>query len=758
MIVRPRAWLLSSLLIVGGLVGTILLPYPKSRLAPGALVSLRLTDRNGVLLREVLSESGGRSRWVTLSEVSPDVIKATLAAEDRNFFLHRGLHLPSVVRALWQNARQGRVVSGASTLSQQVVRNIEPRPRTLGAKLREAWLAIRLERSVPKEEILTQYLNRVPYGNQAFGIEAAARLYFRKPASDLSLAEAAFLAALPRSPSQSNPYHDPAPALRRQRETIAAMRRLGLVRPDEADRALAEPLAIRPPSESFRAPHFTTALLSRLTEKERASLAEIRTTLDAPLQEKVEAFVRGHLERLARSGVRNAAVVVLDNAGGDILAWAGSRDYFDAGASGQVDGVLSARQPGSALKPFTYALALEAGMTAATLIDDAPAEFAAAGGPYRPENYDRRYHGRVRLRSALACSYNVSAVATLDVVGVERLYRQLRDLGMDSLSEPPGFYGAGLTLGNGEVTLLELARAYMALARGGTFLPERFVLASFDHERRDRAIPFPPAPKQAFSAATAFIITDILADADARVPAFGYGSPLNLPFPCAAKTGTSKDYRDNWTVGYTTDYTVGVWVGNFDGRPMENVSGITGCGPLFRDVMLLLHRERRPAAFALPEGLVRRTVCATTGDLASAACPARVEEVFIAGTEPLLVCDRHGDAQEARLADRPAGRAPHRPSAAPPGPRILFPEDGAVFQVDPVLRAEYQKIRCRASLDGLDDFRVLEWYIDESRAGATPGGTWVWNLQPGSYTIRAVAVTGRGRVAGPPVRVTVLGP
>ncbi|MDH4196412.1 MAG: penicillin-binding protein 1C, partial [Candidatus Aminicenantes bacterium] len=705
---RPRIWVLTPLFMSAGLLGTLLLPFPKARLAPGAHISLRLTDRHGVLLRELLSEKGGRSRWVRLSEVSPYLVKATLAAEDRNFFLHRGLHVPSVVRALWQNVRRGQVVSGASTISQQVVRNIEPRPRTFGTKAREAWLAMRLERTVSKEEILAQYLNRVPYGNQAFGVDAAARLYFRKPASDVSLAEAAFMAALPRAPSLANPYHDPAPALRRQREIIAAMRRLGFVRPDEADRALAEPLAVSPPGENFQAPHFTTAVLGGMPAEERAVLAEVRTTLDAQLQKKVEALVRGHVERLARSGVTNAAAIVLDNAEGDILAWVGSRDFFDPDVAGQVDGVLSPRQPGSALKPFTYALALEAGMTAATLIDDLPAEFAAPGGSYRPENYDRRYHGQVRLRSALACSYNVPAVATLAEIGTERLYRKLRDLGMDSLLRPAGYYGAGLTLGNGEVTLLELARAYMALARGGFFVRERSILGRIDQRGRERDDPSPPAPSAAFSPSTAFIVSDILSDADARVPAFGYGSPLNLPFPCAAKTGTSKDYRDNWTVGYTTDYTVGVWVGNFDGRPMEGVSGITGCGPLFRDVMLLLHHDRRPAAFRPPAGIVRRTVCAASGELASAACPARVEEIFAAGTEPLLVCGEERAAREVRVAASPETPARRRTSAGPAGPRVVFPEDGAVFQVDPVLRAEHQKVRCRASLDGLDDLRILE--------------------------------------------------
>ncbi len=754
---RPRVWIFTLLFVLGGLSGSLFLPYPKSLLAPGSLVSLRLTDRNGTLLREVLSERGGRARWVRLSEVSPYLIKATLAAEDRNFFLHRGFHVPSVVRALWQNARRGQVVSGASTISQQVVRNIQPRPRTLAAKVREAWLALRLERTVSKEEILVQYLNRVPYGNQAYGVEAAARLYFQKPPAHLSLAEAAFLAVLPRAPSLTNPYHDPAPALSRQRELIAAMTRLGLVSPDEAARALAEPLAVCPPGKIFQAPHFTSAVLSVMTPEERGLLAEVRTTLDADLQNKVEALVRGHVERLSRNGVTNGAVIVLDNATGDVLAWVGSADFFDLKHAGQVDGVTSPRQPGSALKPFTYALAVEAGMTAATLIDDVPLEFAASGGPYRPQNYDRRYHGRVRLRSALACSYNVPAVAALTEVGTERLYRRLRDLGFDSLTRPPGYYGPGLTLGNGEVTLLELARAYMALARGGLFGRQRSVLAALDHGRRERQVHPPSAPVRTFSATTAFIITDILSDADARVPAFGYGSPLNLPFPCAAKTGTSKDYRDNWTVGYTTAYTVGVWVGNFDGRPMEGVSGVTGCGPLFRDTMLLLHNGRRPAAFRPPEGLVRRTVCAASGELASAECSARVEEIFAAGTEPVLICDLECADREVRRPQVLTSSAP--PSSAPSeGPKIVFPEDGAVFQVDPVLRAEHQKVRCRVSLDGLADLRFVEWYVDDTRAGASSASSWVWILRPGSYTIRAVAVTGRGRVAGPRVRVTVLRP
>lgn len=751
-----RAGLLGAALLaaVGLSAATIFIPYPRSALEPGPAVSLRLLDRHGGLLREVLSEAGGRCRWVRLDDVSPHLVRATLAAEDRGFFFHRGVSLPAVLRAVSQNVRRGKVVSGASTISQQVVRNLRRRPRTWPVKLLEGWLALRLERTLGKAEILVQYLNRVPYGNLAFGAEAAARLYFGKPASGLSLAEAAFLAGLPRSPTASNPYTAPEAARARQREILRTMAGLGWAGDEETARALVEPLDLQAPAGAFRAPHFCEEVLADLDRAARSAAASVRTTLDLPLQEKVEALTRRHIDPLASKGITNAAVVVLENANAEILALAGSKDFFARHDGGQVDGARAPRQPGSALKPFAYALALERGLTAASLIADEPTGFASPGGVFAPRNYDRLYHGRVRVRSALACSYNIPAVAALEtVVGAETFYRHLKTLGFDGLDRPPSYYGAGLALGNGEVTLLELAVAYRALARGGTFGRERRILESVDRTGRRTAPPGTGPGIPALSPVATYIVTDILADADARVPAFGYGSPLSLPFPCAAKTGTSKDYRDNWTVGYTTEYTVAVWAGNFDGAPMHQVSGISGCGPLFRDIMLLLHRERRPEPFREPPGLVRREICSSSGRLAGPACPGRVREIFEAGTEPRDACPtEHVRAAVVRGPAVPGPATPVRP-----GIRVVDPEDGAVFRLDAVLRPEHQKMRCRASLAGLDDARAVEWWVNGRRAAVVPrGGGWVWRLRPGSYTIVAVVETAAGRFESRPARVTVL--
>jgi penicillin-binding protein 1C len=725
------------------------IPFPSGRLGPGSVLSLRILDRNGGLLREVLSDAGGRCRWVSLSEVSPFLIKATVAAEDRFFYFHGGVDLLSTLRAVWQNLNRGRVVSGASTISQQVVRNIYPARRTVWRKLVEAWLALRLERTVSKNAVLVQYLNRISYGNQAAGIEAAARLYFDKPAAQLSLAESAFLAAIPRSPTRLNPYRSMAGLEKRQRDIIRKMAGLGLVSRAEARRALAERLRIEPPGGKFKAPHFCDFILSRIPEERRPGLAAVVTTLDGNLQDKLEVMLRRYLDAVRDRGVTNGALVVIDNATGEVRSLVGSRDYFDEANDGQVNGALAPRQPGSTLKPFTYALALEKGLTAATLIEDIPTQFATGDGAYEPQNYDRRFHGPLTLRAALACSYNVPAVALLEAVGPDMLYRRLKALGFSGLSQNPAFYGVGLTLGNGEVNLLELTAAYSALARQGSFLPVRTVL-----ELRDKSgetiVPQPTAGASVFSPQVAYVITDILADRDARVPSFGYNTSLSLPFPAAAKTGTSKDYRDNWTVGYTPDYTIGIWVGNFSGRPMHNVSGITGCGPLFRDVMLLLHRQARWRDFPEPEGIARVAVCPVSGELPGDGCPGLVEEVFIRGTEPSAQCSLHRPDWAVETAAAPAVNS---------GPRrfgISFPLDGDIFKLDPVLRPEHQRILLKVVLPpGLAPAKV-DWWVNGRKAGeADYPYSLFWRLRPGAFTIKAT-IRGAGSYESRPVRVVVL--
>jgi len=731
---------------------SLYVPIPRDRLGPGRVVSLRLTDRQGILLREVLSDEGGRCRWIPLKEISPYLLKATIASEDSQFLIHSGLDVVAVLRAAWQNLRHGKVVSGASTISQQLVRNIYHQERNLPSKILEVWRSLRLERMLSKEEILVQYLNRISYGNQTFGIEAASRLYFDKPSSQLDLAEAAFLAGLPRAPTQSNPYRSLGDAQRRQRDVMRRMCRLRFISVEEMGRAFSEKLRLLPASEKFRAPHFCDFVLEQLPASKKQDLSVIETTLDYHLQERVGLLLENHLRGLEKRGISNGAVVVLDNASGEILSLVGSRDFFDEAHDGQVNGALSLRQPGSTLKPFTYALALEKGMTAASILEDVPEQFLTLEGSFFPQNYDRRYHGPIRMRSALACSYNIPAVSVLDSVGTDLLYQRLKSLGFESLKKSPGFYGVGLTLGNGEVKLLELVRAYAALARGGVFLREKSKLRMTDKNNRPQDADVPPQRNRVFSLPVAYVITSILSDKDARVPAFGYNSPLNLPFPAAAKTGTSKDFRDNWTVGFTRRYTVGVWVGNFGGEPMHNVSGISGCGPLYKDIMLLLHKDCDPPPFEEPGNVVRLRICAVSGGIATAACPGGIDEVFIRGTEPRLSCSIHrpsgpqgGDSQPSKGIRSPAAIA------------IIFPREGDFFKIDPVLRAEFQALKFRARVSSDREIGPVEWWVNGERiARAVFPYAFSWILKPGSYTIKATARAGQKTLESQPIKFKVV--
>lgn len=732
---------------------SLYLPIPKQKLNPAPRISLRIVDREDHLLREVLSDEGGRCRWVEFSDISADLVKATIVAEDRRFFRHRGISFPAISRAAFQNLKSGHIVSGASTISQQVIRNIYFFKRNIFSKILEAWLALRLENSLSKKDILVQYLNRICYGNQAFGIEAAAQLYFDKSATSLSLAESAFLAGIPRSPTDLNPYSALHLTGERQRLILNQMFALGFVDLPTLNRSLEEQIKMIPKSIRFRAPHFCDFILSQYSSAERQKMSVLRSTCDYSLQRKVEILVKNHVNALKDKGITNASVVVLDNFSGDILCLVGSKDFFASQDDGQVNGALSLRQPGSALKPFTYGLALERGMTAAEIIDDRPVQYSTPEGTYRPRNYDKKFHGPVRMRTALACSYNVPAVRVLESLGPEALYYQLKDMGFNNLNQGPGYYGIGLTLGNGEVTLLELVQAYSSLARAGEWLESRAVLQVYDSENAPQIAQNRRRRQEVFSPQVAYILTHILSDKDARIPAFGYNSSLALPFPCAVKTGTSKDFRDNWTIGYTPNYTVGVWVGNFDGRPMVNVSGVTGCGPLFRDIMQTLESQNLGKDFEKIEGLIEAEICPVSGHLAQENCPGSMTEIFIPGTEPKTLCDLHG--QNPLL----------NPSESNPAPEdhtledliITFPRDGDIFKIDPILRQGYQKLRFMASAPKGIPFEKLEWWINGKKITETDSSLFYsWKLQPGLFTI-TVLVRGASRViTSRPVIIRVL--
>ncbi|MFM8888360.1 MAG: transglycosylase domain-containing protein, partial [Chthoniobacterales bacterium] len=502
---------LAALLVIasaGIYVAAALQEFPVHLAGPGA-ASTEFVDRNGEPLRTMLVEEKAYRRRVALEDISPHVVAATLAAEDRNFYAHPGFDPLAIMRATYNAVRQAKPLSGASTITQQLVK--ANGPRGLAEKGREILRAIRVEMAWSKDKILAEYLNRVDYGNLQFGIAAASRYYFAKPPGDLSPAEAAFLAALPKAPSRLDPHRNWAEAKERQSWILHRMAANRSLEEDSLRRALAEPLALRPPRQDFAAPHFVDLLLQR-----KGILPQdgglVRTTLDAGLTRQVESVLSEQIACLSEHDAGGAAAVVLHNPSGEVLALAGSGDYFAAGA-GQVNGAWVTRSPGSAVKPFTYLLALERGAYPGTVVADVPTTFETPTGLYRPNNYNHRFHGPVSLRHALGNSLNVAAIRALELGGGHfALHRLLRDLGLSTLGHPADYYGPGLTLGNGETRLLELANAYAAIARGGTYAPFRLLIGRTNDEKQSQRI---------FSAESAYLLSDMLCDNRARAASFG---------------------------------------------------------------------------------------------------------------------------------------------------------------------------------------------------------------------------------------------
>jgi penicillin-binding protein 1C len=600
-----------------------LVPLPAALLRPME-PGVEFTDRHGATLRQ-RPASSRFSREVPFEAIPPQLVHAVLAAEDKRFFEHSGVDVPALGRAMWTSLRQRRLTSGASTITQQLVKIAEPRRRTWWTKCVEAATGLRLERHWSKEQILAAYLNRVDFGNLNIGVAAAADYYFGKPLADLSHAEAALLAGLPRNPRRLNPHSAPAAAETRQRTVLRRMHANGWLTDAQLARAHAERLQIQPPRRTFRAPHFVDLLLR---DAPAADGQQIRTTLDLELNRRVEQQVREHLTRLRSQNARNAAAVVIDNRSGDVLALVGSGDYF-APVAGQVNGAWARRSAGSTLKPFTYLLALEQGATAATVLADVPTVFATSTGVYQPENYNRRSYGPVRLRLALANSLNVPAVKMLNHIGgAAELKSRLQAWGLTTLHAPAETYGLGLTIGNAEVRLLELANAYATLARLGEYQPSRLLANGTATDRRVTSSVAPAAAEQAW------LIADILSDNAARTLAFGASSPLRFDFLVAVKTGTSTDFRDNWAIGYTPEFTVGVWVGNFDGSRMQEVSGVSGAAPILHGIFEYLHRRFSTSWYASPPSLVEAKVHPQTGKLTSASRPGAVLEKFVSGNIP----------------------------------------------------------------------------------------------------------------------------
>lgn len=782
-----------------------------------AAPSSRILDRNGRLLYEVIDPNGGNHTPVLLSQIPEACQAAIIAVEDANYYSHPGVDVAGILRALWINLQGGETLAGGSTLTQQVARNLLLSPeevlqRTVGRKLRESILAWRLARAYSKEEVLALYLNQVYFGNLAYGIEGAANIYFGKPAAMLDLAECAMLAGLPQAPAIFDPLTNPILARDKQSLVLELMVKEGKITTQEAARARNEPLGFAAVAFPIEAPHFVTMVWgmieSRLgTDVTRAGGLVVTTTLDLDLQHTAEETVHRHLTRLQSESpdrpahnVHNGALVALEPVHGSVLALVGSPNYFDASIDGAVNAAMAPRQPGSALKPLTYALALDPRRpepwTAATVLLDVRTAFVTReGDPYVPLNYDRVFHGPVSVRQALACSYNVPAVKALQAVGIDSLVRLARDLGIGTFEDVDRF-GLALTLGGGEVRLIELTGAYAALANGGYRVePQLIQSVSLGDETLYQAPVVGLAENPILDPRVAWILTDILSDDAARAPSFGHGSVLRLGRPSAVKTGTTTDWRDNWTIGYTPDLVTGVWVGNADNSPMLEVSGVTGAGPIWHSFMETALEGRPAIPFSQPDGLNEVEVCAISGKLPTELCPHRLYDWFIPGTEPKVADDWYRlfqvDRRTGLLADErtPAGSVQERvylivppelqswareqgipapppamPTSSGPGESaavlgITSPDEGIVYRITPAVPREGQRIRFQAV--ARQPLSELTFVLDGQSLGAlhSPPYEMLWTLQPGQHQLMVVGrTTDDQQITSNPVHFEVLDP
>lgn len=765
---RRVAFLLlaSGLALFAGWLALRLVPLPEA-LFTGPPSELEFVDRNGQPLRAVRPENSPFARSVTYADVPRPLIEATLAAEDQRFWSHHGVDFRASFRALWQLARYRHIVSGGSTITQQLIKLVQPRPRTIRTKMIEALQALRLEQVWDKQRILSEYLNRLDYGNFNRGATIAGEFYFAKPLRELSPAECALLASLPQAPSRLNPYRYPDRVHKRQQWVLNRMYAAGWLSDEELARALNERPTLTPPHRIFEAPHFIDLLLATqriessevnpLNKNSRSSGPVNRTTLDLNLNHFAESALREHLGVVLAQHVSNGAVVILDNHTGDVLALVGSEDYFSP-ASGQVNAAWAPRSPGSALKPFTYLLALERGATPATVVADIPTEFVTATGLFAPVNYNRHCYGPVRYRIALANSLNISAVKVLESIGgPEPLQHLLQQCGLSTLNRLPNEYGLGLTIGNADVRLLELVNAYACLARLGEYKPYRLL-----------ANPEPPSSfasslgvqcsmfdvqcskvhgERVMDSTAAYLIADILSDNDSRTLAFGAESALRFDFPVACKTGTSSDFRDNWAFGYTPEFTVGVWIGNSDGSPMQHISGVTGAAPILHDLFNHLHQLYGTTWYAQPTNIVECWIQPISGKrlTESSADPSAIKEKFLIDHLPPVETPddyeilspskravRLGNdyrdwfaSQDNWLGTSAVLREKDNPL------RIVFPPPGTIVYLDPDLPEQGSRLFLRATGPP-----GIQWHSD-SLSLTTAGNREVALLTEGHHQLTA---------------------
>lgn len=808
---RKAIILLGLLVLVGAGAGVYFWLFdglPSINALPQRLVvpSLRITDRNGKLLYESIEAQSGRNIPVPLDEIPLVLQQATISTEDNSFYQNPGVDLLGILRALWIDVRGGETLAGGSTITQQIARNLLLQPQessqhSLRRKLRESILAWQLARRISKDKILELYLNQSYYGAFSYGVEAAAQTYFGKHVRDLDLAESALLVGLPQAPGVYNPLVDPQAAKKRQEVVVSLMVKHGLIGQAEGEAAAQEPLEYASVPYPIEAPHFVMMVEAQLeqlfpAEQLHTESLTVRTTLDLDWQRQAQQIAIHQIELLNHPveggpghNVNNAALVALDPHTGEILALLGSPDYFDASISGAINMAISPAQPGSALKPVIYAAAFDPKRpnpwTAATMILDIRTAFTThAGEPYVPVNYDQKEHGPVSARSALGSSLNIPAVKTLQEVGLVGAIQLSQKLGISTF-ENPNQYDLSLALGGGAVRLLELTGAYAAFDNGGYRVTPQSILDVTSPGGQVLYKMPAPTSLQVLDPRVAWLITNILSDDNARSIGFGLNSALNLDRPAAAKTGTTTNFHDNWTIGYTPDLVVGVWVGNANYQPMRDITGLTGAGPIWHQFMRTVLSGRPKTPFTPPPGMDRVEVCALSGLLPTPACPYTTLEWFIPGTEPKIQDTLYKavtlDQSTGMLAgpETPPGRTiqkvvlnlppeaqawahsqgltllsdventPAAGSGASSGPsaapiQLTSPDPNAIFRLAPDLPTDQQKIAIQAA--GEAGLKEVTLWVDGNmiaRLITAPYQTW-WSLTPGSHQAWAEATRQNG--------------
>ncbi len=720
---RSLLLILSAMILVGSLW---IVPFPREKLIPKP--STAVVDRQGAMLRVFISSDQMWHIPVTGTNITPQLRQAVICYEDKYFNWHLGINPIALVRAAKANLKAGRIVQGGSTLTMQVARMMEPKPRNIRNKLIEMFRALQLEARYSKEQILNFYFNLAPYGGNIVGVVAAAQLYFNKRPDQLSLGECALLAAIPNSPTQLRPDVDRTATQKARDKVLRLMHRAGKISSQQLEEALAEPIPERRADLPFLAPHLCTYLVQNYPSSSR-----LETTIDVKAQQLAEAILEAHLQPWRRQGITNGSVVIIENKTQQVLAFVGSADFFDAANQGQVNGAMATRSPGSALKPFIYALGIEHGLISPqSRLYDIPVEY----GGYQPENYDNTFHGMVSVTEALTRSLNVPAVNLSAALGEDGIYTFLKNAGVTTLKRERQHYGLSLILGGCEVTLLELTNLYAGLANGGIFRPYRLLKNQ------------PEMPgKQLLSEGTCYIISELISQLRRPDLPASWEFSMNLP-KVAWKTGTSYGHRDAWSIGYTPQYTIGVWIGNFDGKGAPALVGAEVAAPILFALFTALEQKSESRWFIQPASVAQRQVCAVSGRPLTENCAVASSELYLPGISPNLPCDIHqsilidkktgtrlcshcriGRQYEQRIVEQwpaeiatwmerngfPIEKLPeHFPGcsklASGDRPIIRSPSDNAEFKIRPSVSLKYQKILLDASVS--NSSQKIFWFLD----------------------------------------------